>query len=117
MNLLDYPARHLLSAAAGWIELGCPAEALAELSALPPAGRGHPETLDVEWKALAGLREWERALEVAERLLEQTPEEVAGWIHRSYCLHELSRTREAMEMLDPAYPRFPNDFVVPYNLA
>ena len=22
-----------------------------------------------------------------------------------------------MELLDPAYPRFPNDFIVPYNLA
>ena len=90
---------------------------MAELAALSPQDRAHPEALDMEWKACARLRDWESALAVAERLLETTPEEVAGWIHRSYCLHELQRTREAMELLDPAYPQFPNDFIVPYNLA
>lgn len=117
MHSLEYPARHIVTAAIGWAELGDYPEALAELGSLRPADRDHPEALDIQWKALAGLREWERALVVAERLLERTPDDVAGWIHRSYCLHELRRTREAMELLDPAYPRFPRDFVVPYNLA
>ena len=117
MNSLDYPARHHVKAAAGWVELSCPAEALKELDAMPTDQRGHPEALDVEWKALTGMGKWKRALAVAERLVDLTPDEVAGWIHRSYCLHELKKTREAMELLDPAYPRFPDDFIVPYNLA
>lgn len=117
MSLLDYPARHHIKAANGWVDLACHEDALAELDALPAEERGHPEALDVEWKALAGLRDWGRALAVAERLLDRVPEEIAGWIHRSYCLHELDRTREALDLLEPAYSRFPDDFVVPYNLA
>ncbi|MBL6765596.1 MAG: tetratricopeptide repeat protein [Verrucomicrobiae bacterium] len=114
---MDYPARHHVKAATGWLELNCPGEALKELDAMPARERAHPDALDVEWKVLAGMGEWQRALTVAERLVDLLPDDVAGWIHRSYCLHELKKTREAMELLDPAYPRFPNDFIVPYNLA
>lgn len=117
VDSMDYPARHVVSAAAGWLELANHREALAELETLPAEARAHPESLDIEWKAHAGLRQWEPALVVAERLIERSPDEVAGWIHRSYCLHELRRTREAMELLSPAYTRFQRDFVVPYNLA
>lgn len=117
MNSLDYPARHHVDAAAGWVELGCHADALTELDRLSPADRHHPEALDTKWKVLAGLSDWEGALSVAESLVHSLPDQVAGWIHRSYCLHELRRTREALDLLNPAYPRFPDDFVVPYNLA
>jgi tetratricopeptide (TPR) repeat protein len=40
-----------------------------------------------------------------------------GWIHRSYALHELKRTREALDQLLPAAVRFPEDATLRYNLA
>lgn len=117
MALLDYPERHHVKAAIGWAELGSFDEASAELSHLPDKYRENPEVLDVEWKIKAGLKQWSEALAIAERILSKLPEQVAGWIHRSYSLHELDRTDDAMECLLPAYHKFPEDFIVPYNLA
>ncbi len=117
MALLDYPERHHVKAAIGWAELGSFDEASTELGKLPEQYRENPEVLDVEWKIKAGLKQWDEALAIAERILSKLPEQVAGWIHRSYSLHELDRTSDAMECLLPAYHKFPEDFIVPYNLA
>jgi tetratricopeptide (TPR) repeat protein len=45
------------------------------------------------------------------------PEEAVGWVHRSFCLHELKRTAEARDSLLPVVERFPDDAVIRYNLA
>ncbi len=45
------------------------------------------------------------------------PDEPPGWIHRSFGLHELGRTSEAEQLLLPAATKFPNEPIIPYNLA
>jgi hypothetical protein len=45
------------------------------------------------------------------------PDNPAGWINQSYCLHELKRTQDAWDRLVPAAERFPLVATVPYNLA
>lgn len=117
MGSLKYPELHHVKAANGWVELGAFDDAEEELEKLPDSFRDHPDVLDVEWKITAGQKKWAEALMIAERILGKAPDQVAGWVHRSYSLHELDRTQDAMDCLLPAYKKFPADFVVPYNLA
>ncbi len=117
MSALEPPDSHHLNAAAGWLELGLPEEAQAELNRLTPGARQLPEALAVEWDLHARGACWERALDVASRLLACDRSKPAGWINRSYALHELRRTAEARDFLLPAVTLFPAIGVIPYNLA
>lgn len=117
MGSLKYPELHHLRAANGWVELGAFDDAVEELENLPKHLREHPDVLDVEWKIRAGQENWSDALKIAERMVESGPEQVSGWVHRSYSLHELKRTQDAMVSLQPAYKKFLGDFIIPYNLA
>jgi predicted Zn-dependent protease len=114
---LEPPDSHHLSAAEGWLELGNPAEAAAELARISPENAGHPAVLELSWQVHARAREWEACLELASRLVRLHPALPTGWVHRSYTLHELKRTAEARDQLLPAVARFPNEVVMAYNLA
>jgi tetratricopeptide (TPR) repeat protein len=65
----------------------------------------------------AAAKKWEAALDIAAALVQLEPENSQGWLHRSYCLHELKRTTEARENLLPVLEKFPNDAIMRYNLA
>jgi hypothetical protein len=56
-------------------------------------------------------------VEVAEVLCRLLPHTPFGWIHLAYALHELRRTREAYNVLIPIVDRFPEEYVIRYNLA
>lgn len=117
MSPLEYPDRHHLNAAAGWLELGDLAEATRELARLSEAGRTHPEVLALRWHLLADHGDWADALEVARRHLQLAPKSAEAWIHQSFALHELQRTDEALAELQRVAERFPEVGTIPYNLA
>ena len=111
------PNTHHLIAAEGWLELGNPAEASEELKQIAPALQDRPEVLAIRWQIYAKDRNWKKCVEVAEALVEKSPKLVWGWIHRSYALHELGRTREAFDTLMSGVAKFPKDWLMQYNLA
>lgn len=117
MDDLGYPDLHHARAAEGWLELGDTLEAARELAALSGAARSHPDVLEVCWRLHAARADWESALSVARLLTRQVPGRATGWIHQSYCLHEMRRTPEAMRLLLPVVERFPDESTIPYNLA
>ena len=117
MSALQTSDIHHLSAAEGWLELGNAREAQADLDCISDAAQGRLEVLAVRWGILAQFKSWEECVVVAERILELAPEEIFGWIHRSYALHELKRTEAARDRLQPAFRLFPQDETIPYNLA
>jgi Flp pilus assembly protein TadD len=117
MKPLEPPDSHHLRAACGWLELGNPGEAAAELQQLSATVRMHPATLEVLWRICAANRRWEEAVEFGRLLVRLDPNEAAGWLHRSYALHELRRTEEALKLLVPAAGQFPKESTIPYNLA
>ena len=82
-----------LRAAQGWLELGNYLEADAELEEITPQLRTHPMVLAVRWEIYAAAKKWEAALDIAAALIQLDPEDPLGWIHRSYALHELKRTK------------------------
>ena len=114
---LEPPDTHYLNAATGWLMLGDIAEAREEFNQIRLAMRTHPQVLECEWRLLAREERWLAAAEVGERLVQASPNDVNAWVHRSFALHELRRTREAFELLLPAAGRFPTETLIPYNLA
>jgi len=114
---LQPPESHRLRAAQGWLELGNPAEARQELEMLPREFWSHPEVLKVRWAIYAAEKKWEAALDVACALTELEPEDALGWVDRSYCLHELKRTREARDNLLRVVGKFGDSATLHYNLA
>lgn len=115
--LPEPPDRHLFLAAQGWMELGDPDSAAAELSQISDANRTHPDVVELSWHLAARTRRWQSCLEIADALIEVAPDRADGWIHRSFALHELRRTAEAFDQLLAVVERFPKVWTIPYNLA
>ena len=108
--------RSLLSAQ-GYIELGMPAEALAELDALGPKGQLRPEVLQMRLFVAMHAKRWEQALSVCARLRAINPEDTTGYIHGAFCLHEMGRTNEAKELLIAGPSSLLNEPTYHYNLG
>jgi len=117
MKPLEPPDSLHLLAAHGWLELGSHIEASAELEKITPELRAHPVVLEVRWEICAKAKEWGEALEIASALVELEPDHPLGWVHRSFCLHELERTAEARDNLLRVADQFPEDAIMLYNLA
>ena len=116
---LPSPDSHHLSAAAGWLELNCPADAQEELAKIAPEFQTAAPVLETRWAVCAGVKNWEAALSVAEVLVEKFPGRPVGWIHRAYALRRATGggLRAAWDALLPAFEMFPREPVIPYNLA
>jgi Flp pilus assembly protein TadD len=111
----SFHARH----AAGWLELGCADEARAELAQIAPAHRHHPEVLEARWLLCAHEKQWADGLTVARLEMAAAPADAAGWLHAAYALRRMpgGGLVAARAALLPAVEKFPDEPVVPYNLA
>ncbi len=119
MEPLQPPQSHYLSAAIGWLELGRPEEARAELEALPAEFQRHPDVLEARWLLEAGEQRWEEALRAARTLIEVAPERPSGWLHQAYALRRTATggLQAAWDALRPSVERFPKEPIIPFNLA
>jgi len=114
---LEPPEIHHVNAAEGWLGLGNAAEAEHELGKLPAALAQHPDVLRVWYHVHEQRLDWERAVVTARQLCQLIPELSFGWVHLAYALHELRRTQEAYSVLRPVVERFPDEYIMRYNLA
>jgi tetratricopeptide (TPR) repeat protein len=116
---LDTTALRCLQAAQGWLGLGLPADALAELDGIPPGQQRHPAVLETRWMICAEQMNWDVAVTVAEDLIAQAPDDANGWLHRAYALRRSNKggLAEARQALSPAVEKFPDEPVIPYNLS
>lgn len=117
MTPLEFPARHHLNAAIGWLELGALDEAGRELARIDEPNWLHPEVLGFRWQWLTAQNRWEDALEVSRLHVRTAPKSAEAWIHQSFALHELQRTDEALTELQRVADRFEDIGTIPYNLA
>jgi tetratricopeptide (TPR) repeat protein len=108
--------RHV-TAAQGWLELGNHIEANAELDEISPALRTHPEVLGLRWQVYAQEEKWKSCVDLAEAVVKSAPYVPQGWTNRSFTLHQLKRTQEAFDLLEPAAELFPGEWLIRYNLA
>lgn len=108
-----------LQAVEGWLGLGNPMEALAELDRISPPLQEHTQVLDARWQVNAALKDWDRALDVARTMLQRAPRDPRGWIHQAYATRRARSggLQQAWDVLRPAFDHFPEVSVIPYNLA
>jgi Flp pilus assembly protein TadD len=93
------PHERSILASQGYLELGMFRDVWRELHGLPPHLLARADVLEILALSLMGESRWEEALEVARRLRQTQPKEAGGFIHEAYCLHELGRTQEALDIL------------------
>jgi tetratricopeptide (TPR) repeat protein len=119
MAPLESPDTHHLRAAVGWLELGNPAEAGEEIAKISPSNLAHPDVLEVRWQICAASKSWEAALDIAELLMSQAPNQDSTWLHRAYALRRVKAggLQRASDALRPAYEKFPKSALIPFNLA
>lgn len=119
MSELGQPDKFHLSAAVGWYELGLVEEAQAELERIQGDSRNHPDVLQVRYTLLAELKDWQKALETAQRLMDAAPEIPDGWLHAAYAARRApnGNIQLAWQILSEAAGKFPRTHLIPYNLA
>ena len=106
-----------LQRAQGWLELRLPLEANEELDEIQAAMREHPEVLKLRYSIYSASTKWEMALQVANCLHHQLPDDPWGGTHAGTALFELGRTQEAKDLTLKLAVQFPKDWPVRYNLA
>jgi Flp pilus assembly protein TadD len=116
---LEPPDTHYLRGAIGWLELGNPTEARAELDKVSLDQQQHPDVLEMRWTLCAEEKDWSDALAAARALLQAAPERAAGWLHQAYALRRVpdGGLERAWEALLPAFEKFPKEPVIAFNLA
>ena len=114
---LEPPDSIHLNAAEGWLELGNRVEAFEELEQITPQLRVHPDVLEVRWQIYAKEKKWDACVDIARAITKLAPSRPFGWIHLSFALHEQKKTQEAWDNLVGVAQRFPDEHLIPYNLA
>ncbi len=104
-------------AAQGYVELGLHAEAQAELTHLPSEAYSRVDVIELRVLCLMGDQQWAEALALTYRLCELESGEPGGFIHAAYCLHELGRTQEALDLLARGPAALRTKPVYYYNLG
>jgi tetratricopeptide (TPR) repeat protein len=114
---LDFPDIFYLMAAEGWVELGNPSEASLELGQITRKCRLHPDVLIVRWAIEAESKNWDACLQIAASLVKVAPRRCRSWLQYSISLYRLDRTQEAYDHLLKVAKKFPQEWLVPYDLA
>jgi hypothetical protein len=114
---INPPDLHYFRAAQGWLELGNLYEANAELENIAPEMRLHPDVLEVQWHICARQNQWPACVVIGSILVRVAPERSDSWIHHTFALHCLGRSKEALDILVPVAVRFFDVWHVPYNLS
>lgn len=100
--------------ALGFLELGMPEDALAELDELTV---GSSLALHLRVDALFRLQDWQAAIEIALPMTEQEPADPAWWIQAAYALRRARSIESAETLLRKALRHHPEQVLVLYNLA
>ena len=116
---LEPPDIHHARAALGWLELGSHLEANEELEKITPHFRVHPDVLEIRWQIYAKESKWEACRDIARAITQIEPSRPSGWIHFAYSTRRAPNggLEAAREILFPAAEKFPQESIVPYNLA
>src|SRR3954467_4150245 len=99
--------QHRLRAAEGWLDLGNPGEALAELESINPELLGHPDVLNVQWQICRKAKQWETCFTVATRFTQSAPNDPRAWTSLAQTLYHTARVPEAYDLAVSKITAFP----------
>ena len=114
---IDITHKRLLIAAQGYSELGLPELALDELDLLPEEVSKSAIGIESRLSVLMQAKRWKPALGVGRELCRLAPDRTAGFIHTAFCLHEMGKSREALDLLSSGPAALKAEPTYHYNLA
>ena len=111
------PDQHRTRAAEGWLELGSPGDAAAELDRISPEHRQHPEVLHVRWQLCRHTKSWDQCFEIARELTGLAPKDPRSWTALAQTLYFTSRVQEAYDLAMSKITTFPRHWPLYYDAA
>ena len=108
---------HRLQIAQGYYELQMYSDARRELREVELDYPREPSVLQMKILLVLKEERWEDALTLSEQLRSLAPEGGASFIHGAFCLHELDRTLEAVELLLDGPDSLQDEPIYHYNLG
>lgn len=107
----------IMESAIGWLELGLPGEALAELESLPAEERGGRDVLELKLAAQMCCQSWNSASDTARLLCLKAADEPLFFLRAAFCLHETGDTLAACNWLLRGPKSLFEMAIFHYNLA
>lgn len=114
---LESPDNQYWQVAVGYVELSMFEEANEELEKIDPLNRAAPEVLAVRVAIYHGLKKWDLLQVVSQRLAEFDVKNVDWVASYAYATRRVESIEAARTILLNAEQRFPNEPVIPFNLA
>jgi predicted Zn-dependent protease len=108
---------HRLQIVQGYYELGMIDDARTELAEVEAEFQPTPNLIQMRILLLLHEKEWSEAHELSAQLRAMDPEGCAGYIHGAYSLHEMKRTREALDLLSQGPSSLKEEALYYYNLG
>lgn len=99
--------------------MGNAVEANVELEKIVPGLQRHPAVLAVRFEVYSKAGNWDAAAETAGTQVKLTPEDPGAWISLAYATRRRpgGGILQAREILTKAQSMFPDENLIPYNLA
>jgi tetratricopeptide (TPR) repeat protein len=104
-----------LQAVQGYFELGMNDDAWSELADIERCFPATPSIVQMKVLLLLKDKRYDDGFELSSELRRMEPHGCAGYIHGAYCLHELERTNEALDLLEKAPSTVRDEAIYHYN--
>ena len=108
---------HILRRTYGWLELGCPDEALKQLDELPDVLHSSRDVLKLKCKILAVAESWNDLKSVSAASAKYYPTEPTFHEHWAWAEHKTGRSEQAYSLLLDASEKFERTWRTNYFLA
>src|SRR6185295_16575357 len=92
-------------------------DASAELERIDPLNRATPKVLRVRVAIYHGLKNWKALQVVAAKLIHLDPTNVQWTVSLAYATRRAISIESARNVLLTALTRFPDEAIIPFNLA
>jgi tetratricopeptide (TPR) repeat protein len=106
-----------LTAAQGYLDLGMPLDADAELDLIDPFCRHLPEVLELRVQGYLALEKWELMRTAAKRLVDDDPDNIQWSVWLAFATRRAVSIDSAKAILLEAVERHPEASIFHYNLA
>jgi tetratricopeptide (TPR) repeat protein len=108
---------HKLRVAEGYLEIGLPRQALAELETLGESAQGDGRVGYMRGEALRELGRYEDAIGQLESAISILPDEIPPYLALAWCYKRTDRLPLAIESIEKAIRIDPGQGILHYNLA
>ncbi len=109
--------QRILTAATGYMELGMPAEAAAEIECLPPEMRAETNILKFRLGIYTAAQSWPLVEAIAHELAKREPEDPEWWVAWAIAARRVNGAAAAKSILLDAERKHPENASIHYNIG